>query len=259
MLPPLFIMTTLFISDLHLSPATPEITACFIKFIREEAPQAEALYVLGDLFEFWTGDDDKSDFAETIRQEFKALTDSGVKCYFTQGNRDFLLGKRFCQQTGVELLDDMSVINVYGKRALVLHGDLLCTEDVKYLAFREKVHQPWLQWVFNRLPFWVKEKIVSKVQGEIRDDKQHKDLTIMDVTQSEVERVMRQYDVNLMIHGHTHRPDIHRFKANGVECTRIVLGDWYEQGSVLFCNTETTELQTRPFEGSSREHGQLLS
>jgi UDP-2,3-diacylglucosamine hydrolase len=219
--------------------------------MRDEAPQAEALYVLGDLFEFWTGDDDKSDFAEIIRQEFKALTASGVKCYFTQGNRDFLLGRRFCQQTGIELLDDMSVISLYGKRALVLHGDLLCTEDVNYLAFREKVHQPWLQWVFNRLPFWVKEKIVSKVQGEIRDDKRHKDLTIMDVTQSEVERVMRQYDVNLMIHGHTHRPDIHRFNLDGSLSTRIVLGDWYEQGSVLLCNEETTELQTRPFENSS--------
>ncbi|MEH0758275.1 UDP-2,3-diacylglucosamine diphosphatase [Vibrio sp. 16] len=240
-------MTTLFISDLHLSPSTPEINACFRKFMREEAIHAEALYVLGDLFEFWIGDDDKSDFASTVREEFKRLTENGVPVFFTQGNRDFLVGKRFAKQTGVTLLGDETTIDLYGRKAVVLHGDTLCTRDVNYLKYREKVHQPWLQWVFNRIPMFIKKKIVSKVQSDIKDDKQTKSLEIMDVTQSEVARVMAAHGVDLMIHGHTHRPMVHTFDRSGTTNTRIVLGDWYTQGSVLSYDKESFELQTRPF------------
>ena len=125
--------------------------------------------------------------------------------------------KKFAKQTGVQLLDEVSTIDIYGQKAVVLHGDTLCTEDVKYLAFREKVHQPWLQWVFNRIPFFIKKKIVSKVQSDIKDDKQTKSLDIMDVTQQEVEDVMERNNVDLMIHGHTHRPDVHTFNANNWE------------------------------------------
>ncbi|MCG9750136.1 UDP-2,3-diacylglucosamine diphosphatase [Vibrio brasiliensis] len=242
-------MTTLFISDLHLSATTPETTSCFIRFMREEAVHADALYVLGDLFEFWVGDDDRSDFAESIRAEFKALTDSGVPCYFTQGNRDFLVGRRFAKQTGVKLLGDETVIDLDGTKAVVLHGDTLCTKDVKYLEFRAKVHQPWLQWVFNRIPMFIKTKIVSKVQSDIKDDKQTKSLDIMDVTQSEVEKVMRDHNVELMIHGHTHRPNVHSFEHQNRVYTRIVLGDWYTQGSVLVYNKNNFDLQQRPFSG----------
>jgi len=217
--------------------------------MREEAVHADALYVLGDLFEFWVGDDDRSDFAESIRAEFKALTDSGVPCYFTQGNRDFLVGRRFAKQTGVKLLGDETVIDLYGTKAVVLHGDTLCTKDVKYLEFRAKVHQPWLQWVFNRIPMFIKTKIVSKVQSDIKDDKQTKSLDIMDVTQSEVEKVMRDHNVELMIHGHTHRPDVHSFEHQNRVYTRIVLGDWYTQGSVLVFNKNNFDLQQRPFSG----------
>lgn len=217
--------------------------------MREEAVHADALYVLGDLFEFWVGDDDRSDFAESIRAEFKALTDSGVPCYFTQGNRDFLVGRRFAKQTGVKLLGDETVIDLYGTKAVVLHGDTLCTKDVKYLEFRAKVHQPWLQWVFNRIPMFIKTKIVSKVQSDIKDDKQTKSLDIMDVTQSEVEKVMRDHNVELMIHGHTHRPNVHSFEHQNRVYTRIVLGDWYTQGSVLVYNKNNFDLQQRPFSG----------
>lgn len=240
-------MTTLFISDLHLSPSTPEINQCFIRFMREEAIHAEALYVLGDLFEFWVGDDDRSDFASLVKEEFKTLTAQGVPCYFTQGNRDFLVGKRFSKQTGVTLLGDETVIDLYGKKAVILHGDTLCTEDVKYLEYRAKVHQPWLQWVFNRIPMFIKTKIVSKVQSDIKTDKQTKSLEIMDVTQEEVEHVMCKHNVDLMIHGHTHRPNVHRFDKDGNNCTRIVLGDWYTQGSVLVYDKDSFELQQRPF------------
>lgn len=215
--------------------------------MRTEAPKADALYVLGDLFEFWVGDDDKTPFANQIRTEYKALTDSGVRVFFIQGNRDFLLGKRFCKQTGITLLDDVCTIDLYGKKAVILHGDTLCTDDVDYQKFRKTVHQPWLQWVFNHIPWFIKKKIVAKVQSDIRDDKSNKSLDIMDVNQSEVENVMSQYCVDLMIHGHTHRPDTHHFDVNGVKKTRIVLGDWYTQGSVLQVNSDGFLLETRPF------------
>ncbi len=131
-------MHTLFISDLHLSPKHPDITASFIQFMREEAIKADALYVLGDLFDFWIGDDDPTAFAEQIKSEFLQLTQQGVLCYFTKGNRDFLVGKRFAQQTGVQLLPDEAVIDLYGQKAVVLHGDTLCTQDTRYLAFEPK-------------------------------------------------------------------------------------------------------------------------
>ena len=214
--------------------------------MRTEAPKADALYVLGDLFEFWVGDDDKTPFANQIRTEFKTLTDSGVRVFFIQGNRDFLLGKRFCQQTGITLLDDVCTIDLYGKKAVILHGDTLCTDDVDYQKFRKTVHQPWLQWVFNHIPWFIKKKIVAKVQSDIRDDKSNKSLDIMDVNQSEVEKVMSQHCVDFMIHGHTHRPDTHHFDVNGVKKTRIVLGDWYTQGSVLQVNSDRFLLETRP-------------
>lgn len=215
--------------------------------MRTEAPKADALYVLGDLFEFWVGDDDKTPFSNQIRTEFKTLTGSGVRVFFIQGNRDFLLGKRFCKQTGITLLDDVCTIDLYGKKAVILHGDTLCTDDVDYQKFRKTVHQPWLQWVFNHIPWFIKKKIVAKVQSDIRDDKSNKSLDIMDVNQSEVENVMSQYCVDLMIHGHTHRPNTHHFDVNGVKKTRIVLGDWYTQGSVLQVNSDGFLLETRPF------------
>lgn len=130
-------MTTLFISDLHLTPSRPDITECFVTFMRTEATKADALYVLGDLFEFWIGDDDNTPFADQIRAEFKALTDAGVPTFFIQGNRDFLLGKRFCKETGMTLLDDVCTIDLYGQKAVILHGDTLCIDDVKYQEFRK--------------------------------------------------------------------------------------------------------------------------
>lgn len=130
-------------------PKHPDITASFIQFMREEAIKADALYVLGDLFDFWIGDDDPTTFAEQIKSEFRQLTQQGVPCYFTKGNRDFLVGKRFAQQTGVQLLPDEAVIDLYGQKAVVLHGDTLCTQDTRYLEFRAKVHQPWLQRLFD--------------------------------------------------------------------------------------------------------------
>ncbi|CAM4147064.1 UDP-2,3-diacylglucosamine diphosphatase [Vibrio agarivorans] len=237
-------MTTLFISDLHLSPNVPKLNQAFFHFMQEEAPHADAVYVLGDLFDFWTGDDDPSPFCRSIIEAFKQLTSQGVPCYFTRGNRDFLVGKRFTKETGVTLLGDETVIDLYGRKAVVLHGDTLCTLDEAYLNYRKKVHLPWLQWLFNHLPFSVREKIVAKIKGDIKHDKQSKSLDIMDVTQSEVEKVMRDHQVDLMIHGHTHRPNVHRFTLNHQPASRVVLGDWGDQGYVLRIDDETMSLDS---------------
>lgn len=240
-------MHTLFISDLHLTPKRPDITNCFISFMREDAIKADALYVLGDLFDFWIGDDDPTNFAEQIKSEFKTLVSKGVPVFFSHGNRDFLVGKRFAKQTGVTLLEEEQVVDLYGEKVVVLHGDTLCTEDVRYLAFREKVHKPWLQWVFNRLPFFIKTRIVRKIQSDTSSDKSNKSMSIMDVTPSEVLAVMEKHQVTTMIHGHTHRPSIHKISAAGEEKTRIVLGDWYTQGSILIYSCHGYELQNKRF------------
>ncbi|OEF17005.1 UDP-2,3-diacylglucosamine diphosphatase [Aliivibrio logei] len=240
-------MTILFISDLHLCPTRPEITTCFLDFMENEAVHAKELYVLGDLFEFWIGDDDNSSFSSLIKNAFTTLTNQGVHCFFIQGNRDFLLNKRFCKETGITLLADHTVIDVDGKKVLIMHGDTLCIDDVKYQEFRAKVHQPWLQWVFNRIPLFIRQRIVKNVQDKIKEKKQHKTLSIMDVTQSEVEKVMHEEGVNLLIHGHTHRPDTHFFTVNDNQMTRIVLGDWYTQGSILTYKDNTFTLLNKSF------------
>ncbi len=240
-------MTILFISDLHLSPLRPEITDCFLDFMSNEAIHAKKLYVLGDLFEFWIGDDDNSPFNIVIKDAFKALTQQGIECYFIQGNRDFLLNKRFCKETGVQLLADHTVIDMDGEKVLIMHGDTLCIDDIKYQEFRAKVHQPWLQWVFNRIPLFIRQRIVKNVQDKIKEKKQHKELTIMDVTQSEVERIMSEEGVKRLIHGHTHRPDTHVFTCNNQEMTRIVLGDWYTQGSILEYKNNIYTLHEKSF------------
>lgn len=220
------LMYTLFISDLHLSPSTPELTDAFFSFLDQHAYQADALYILGDLFDFWIGDDDKTDFAVQIKSELKQLTATGVPCYFINGNRDFLLGSRFAQDTGVVLLAEETVIKLYGHSVLLMHGDTLCTDDIKYLAFREKVHQPWLQFVYKLLPFAIKEKVVNKIKGSAKEDKKDKQYEIMDVTPQAVVNTMQRHQVTYLIHGHTHRANHHTFDVDDTIYHRIVLGDW---------------------------------
>lgn len=229
-------MTTLFISDLHLSPTHPEITEGFFYFLEHHATKAEKLYVLGDLFDFWIGDDDNSPFSRSIINAFKSLTDSGVRCYFIHGNRDFLISSRFSKETGVELLPEETKIDLYGTPTLLLHGDTLCLDDVKYQEFRKKVHQRWLQRLFLCVPLFLRKKIVKNVQNKTRSDKKSKALNIMDVTEPEVERVMNSHDVLLMIHGHTHRPDEHDVELTNSHGKRVVLGDWYKEGYALAYN-----------------------
>ncbi|MGF1679740.1 UDP-2,3-diacylglucosamine diphosphatase [Photobacterium minamisatsumaniensis] len=240
-------MTTLFISDLHLSADRPDITACFLQFMQQETQGIDALYVLGDLFEMWIGDDDDSPFHQKIKHAFKQVTDSGVSCYFIHGNRDFLVGKRFSQETGVQLLPEHTVVDLYGQPTLLLHGDTLCTLDEGYQRYRKKVHNRIIQWLFFRLPLRYRQQIGNKMRSGSNQNNQMKSLSIMDVTAEEVEKVMADNGVQQMIHGHTHRPAVHQLQVAGLPAERIVLGDWYDHGSVLVYSAEGYQLETRDF------------
>lgn len=241
-------MTILFISDLHLSPTRPDITQSFLQFLAQKARFATKLYVLGDLFDFWLGDDDNSEFATSIKQAFRQLTDSGVECYFQHGNRDFLVGKRFARETGIKLLPEECKIELRGSSAILLHGDTLCIDDIKYQEFRTKVHQPWLQRVFKCIPLVFRKKIVRKIQGQTRNDKSSKSLDIMDVNKNEVVRVMEKHNTNLMIHGHTHREATHQIVlANNTQATRMVLSDWDNSAVVLIVDESGFRTEKFPF------------
>ncbi|PSV48545.1 UDP-2,3-diacylglucosamine diphosphatase [Photobacterium indicum] len=240
-------MTTLFIADLHLSAERTDITDCFLHFMQHEARNIDALYVLGDLFEMWIGDDDNSPFLQQIKHAFKQLTDSGVPCYFIYGNRDFLIGSRFCQETGMTLLPEHTVIDLYGTPTLILHGDTLCIEDEDYLRYRKRVHNRFIQWLFFCLPLTYRQKVGDKIRSGSSKNNKEKTTSIMDVTPDEVVRLMAEQNVVDMIHGHTHRPDVHHIEVNGKSATRTVLGDWYHHGSVLVCTPDGCKLETRDF------------
>ena len=241
--------TTWFIADLHLSPARPDITALFLQFLRQQAPNADALYILGDLFDAWIGDDDNSDFAQSIQAALAQLTQQGVAVYFIAGNRDFLIGPSFATRTGVTLLPEASVIDLYGCRTLIMHGDSLCTDDVSYQRFRRIIRHPWLTKLLLRLPLAWRMRIANKLRANSATQKPLTDaqLKIMDVNQCAVEEAMQQHQVQWLIHGHTHRPNIHQVTlANQALAQRIVLGDWYQQGSWLAVTAQGLQLHTAP-------------
>lgn len=215
-------MTYYFIADLHLNENQPEITDLFLQFMQEKAPLAASVYILGDLFDFWIGDDEESELISTVKAAIKTLTTSGVKCYFICGNRDFLIGKCFSQQTGMEILPDYKVVDLFGKQTLLCHGDTLCIDDHKYQAFRKKVHQKWRQALFLCLPLTWRIRIAEKIRTKSRQEKQHKSANIMDVNPQFTSETVARFNATQLIHGHTHRQAIH--KEAGF--TRIVLGDW---------------------------------
>ena len=239
---------TYFIADLHLAQNRPDITACFLSFLQNDAPKAEVLYILGDLFEYWVGDDDDSSFILEISQAIKHLSTLGCKIYFIHGNRDFLLGKRFAKQSGMELLPEITLIDLYGKSVVIMHGDTLCTRDVGYQKFRKKSRSWWWQAIIKSLPLSVRRKIANNYRDQSASATAMKSQDIMDVTESEVVDCLSQYQSQLMIHGHTHRPDIHDIVVSNQAAQRIVLGDWYEQGAWLKATPDSIELMNSPFE-----------
>ena len=242
---------TLFIADLHLSTGRPDITAAFLRFMEEEAVHAEALYVLGDLFEFWIGDDEPSPFHRQVAAAFRTCSERGTPVYFIHGNRDFMVGRRFAAEAGMTLLPERRVIDLYGEPTLIMHGDTLCTDDAGYQRYRRITRWRWLQWLFLRLPLRRRIAIAEGIRGRSAQSKQDKMMQVMDVNQAEVERQMNAAGVRRLIHGHTHRPAIHDFTLAGRPARRIVLGDWYTQGSVLAVGPRGVELQSRAFEDQS--------
>ncbi len=221
---------TYFIADLHLSENRPHLLALFRQFMQEQAPQAEKLYILGDLFDFWIGDDEHSNLISEVQQLIRHLTEQGVPCYFQHGNRDFLIGKKFANACGLTLLPTYQVIDLYGTPTLLCHGDTLCVDDVKYQHYRQKVHQKWRQWLFLHLPLKVRLNIAEKIRAKSRQDKQLKSTEIMDVNAAFVQKMFAQFHVTQMIHGHTHRQKHHEIPPH---FHRIVLGDWGETSSLL--------------------------
>ncbi|HGY4719112.1 TPA: UDP-2,3-diacylglucosamine diphosphatase [Citrobacter amalonaticus] len=240
-------MTTLFIADLHLCTEEPAITAGFLRFLAREARQADALYILGDLFEAWIGDDDPNPLHREIAAAIKAVVDSGVPCFFIHGNRDFLIGKRFACESGMTLLPQEKVLNLYGRRVLILHGDTLCTDDAGYQAFRAKVHQRWLQTLFLALPLCIRKRVAARMRADSKAANRSKSLEIMDVNPHAVIAEMEKHHVQWLIHGHTHRPDVHPLTANGEPAFRVVLGAWHTEGSMVKVTPDDVELIAFPF------------
>jgi len=240
-------VATLFIADLHLSTEEPAITAGFLRLLEGEARTAEALYILGDLFEAWIGDDDPNPLHAAIAAAIRALVESGVPCYFIHGNRDFLIGKRFARQSGMAMLPAEKVLTLYGERVLIMHGDTLCTDDVGYQQFRAKVQQRWLQTLFLSLPLFIRQRIAAKMRAGSKASNQTKSDAIMDVNQQAVSEVMRQHHVRHLIHGHTHRPAIHDLQIEGHPARRYVLGAWHQEGSMIKASENGIELLFFPF------------
>ena len=239
-------MTSLFISDLHLEASRPEMGDQFLRFLAGEARDAEALYILGDLFEAWLGDDDPNPYYAGIKQGIKTFTSTGVPSYFMHGNRDFMIGDDFATDTGVQLLADPLVVDLYGQPVLLSHGDALCTDDEQYQQVRAMTRNPDWQAMMSaksieeRIAFAVQARKVSMARGESLSDE------IVDVNQGAVEALLREQGVETMLHGHTHRPAVHEFDLDGRAAKRIVLGDWYEQGSVVRWDADGPRLEIMP-------------
>ena len=226
-------MSVLFVSDLHLDAARPAITRTFLDLLAGEARQAQALYILGDLFEAWVGDDQAGDPAMPVCEALKGLAASGVAVFLMRGNRDFLYGPRIAERCGATLLPDPCVVTLYGEPVLLMHGDLLCTDDAPYQAFRRQVRDPAWQARFLDQPIEARLAFAAQARAASREHQGAMAETVGDVVDDEVAATMARYGVTKLIHGHTHRPRVHVFPVGERTATRIVLGDWYEQGSVL--------------------------
>lgn len=239
-------MTTLFISDLHLDADRQDIGAQFVAFLEGEATEAEALYILGDLFESWVGDDDPNEHYAEMKTTIRVLAGHGVPVYFMHGNRDFMIGERFAEESGVTILPDPHRIDLYGTAVLLSHGDALCIDDVEYQQVRAMTRDPEWQTMMlakplvERLAFAADARAQSQQRNALLADE------IMDVNQGAVEQTIVEHGVQVLLHGHTHRPAIHTLCVGEQQAARIVLGDWYEQGSVLRWDADGYSLDVMP-------------
>jgi UDP-2,3-diacylglucosamine hydrolase len=232
-------MAIYFISDLHLDPSRPALGNIFQRFVSGPAKRADALYILGDLFNYWIGDDGSMPEHQPALDALALLTRSGVPVYFMHGNRDFLVGQAFCERTGVKLIQDPALVSLYGTLTLLTHGDSLCTDDVNHQRARQKWLDPRRQARILALPIWIRRLYAAWLRRRSRMNKAMLPASIMDVSQSAVEDSLRKHGVWQMIHGHTHRPATHDFNLDGAPARRIVLSDWHDDhGSLLSYSAE---------------------
>ena len=236
-------MAYCFISDLHLQEDRPDITQAFIGFLDTTAKEAERLYILGDLFEAWIGDDLKTELSLIIKEKLSLLNDSSTIIFAMHGNRDFLIGEKFCEDTGITLLDDPCKLELFGKATLLMHGDLLCTKDVDYQEFRNASRDPQWRKEFLNKPIEEREKIAKELRSASKRATNLKNEEIMDVSPEAVEEIMASHNTQLLIHGHTHRPKVHSLKINGTSAQRIVLGDWDQSAWYIWMDDESCQLK----------------
>lgn len=229
-------MSIIIISDLHLEESRPVISDLFLHYLGEISRPENTLYILGDFFEAWIGDDDLTPFHMKIIQGLRAASDKGLPIYFMHGNRDFLIGKRFAKATGCRLLPDEHVINLYGTPTLLMHGDTLCIDDIKYMKFRKKMRNWFVQKLILMKSLEKRRAIAKKYREASQAHLRVAPDYIMDVNQGEVERIMLKHHVEHLIHGHTHRQAIHTFNLNALTATRTVLGAWHEHGNAFICD-----------------------
>jgi UDP-2,3-diacylglucosamine hydrolase len=239
-------MTTLFISDLHLEESRPDIGAQFLEFIENEARDAEALYILGDLFEAWVGDDDPNPHYADCKVALRELVNYGTPVYFMHGNRDFLVGDMFAEETGVTILEDPTMLEMYGTYVLLSHGDALCTDDVEYQQVRRMTRAPEWQSVMLAKPLEERLAFARAAREQSMAHGEDADMSIMDVNEEAVLELLQESGAQILLHGHTHRPDVHHIDLGDRDAQRIVLGDWYEQGSVLRWDENGPRLDVLP-------------
>lgn len=236
----------LLISDLHLEEERPDITRAFLRFLKTRAAQAEALYILGDFFEVWVGDDGMTSYQHEIASALRLLSDNGTRIYLMHGNRDFMIGKAFCREAGCTLLPDPHVAELGGQQVLLMHGDTLCTRDEGYMRLRRWLRNPVSLFILHHLPLAKRQKLAQKLRSSSKEETRMKASDIVDVTPDAVVEVMRRHRVRTMIHGHTHRPASHTLQIDGQPARRIVLGDWDRQGWALQIDESGAHLA--PFE-----------
>ncbi len=242
---------TLFISDLHLDSKTPSVTATLLDFLKRKTDDCRGLYILGDLFEAWVGDDDTSELSDKVAAALSEVADSGTPVYLMHGNRDFLIGEDYARRCGAELLPDPTVIDCHGQRVALSHGDSLCTRDHAYMEFRAQVRDPQWQQHFLSKSLMERYMIAQQVREQSQESNSYKASDIMDVTPAEVVKLLESVKVNTLIHGHTHRPAVHTITLEkpinrSRSATRIVLGDWHQRGWVLEFTDDGYDLRNFP-------------
>lgn len=239
-------MSTLFVSDLHLEAERPDIADHFLKFLKSDAAEADDLYILGNLFEAWVGDDDPNTHYFTIKRALRKLVDHSVQVYFMHGNRDFMIGSGFANETGIKILKDPHKVTMYGQKVLLSHGDKLCTDDLQGQRVRKMTRDP--EWQARMLARPLKDRLRMAFEARRQSLEQtiNQSLEIIDVNQDTVVEVMRKNKVDVLLHGHTHRPAVHEVDLGGRKAKRIVLGDWHQQGSVVRWDSRGPKLEALP-------------